>query len=69
MRGWYELRSDSDPRFNKLGKDFVCPYRGSLNFDRFKHIAKICMKYGLTEPPPDIKFFIFWEGEEEHAKP
>lgn len=67
MRGWFEIRSESDPRFNKTGQDFVCPHRGALNFDRFAWVELVCKRYGTT-PPRDLKYMIFWEGEEYAAE-
>lgn len=64
MRGWYEIRCESDSRFNKRGEDFICPYRGALNFDQYEWVKKICKKIGTVEPPSDIKFFVFWEDED-----
>lgn len=65
MRGWFEIRCGSDKRFNKRGEDFICPHRGTLNFDQYAWVRKKCMELGMVEPPSDIKFFVFWEGEDD----
>jgi hypothetical protein len=63
VRGWYEITSKLDPRFNKIGKDFICPYRGAMNFDRMAWVEKCCKKYGV-DAPADLRYFVFWDGEQ-----
>ncbi len=60
MRGSYEVVSAKDPRWNKHGRDFICPERGALNFSMVDWVAMKQWMLGI-EPPDDLQYFVFWE--------
>lgn len=59
MRGSYQVVSLMDPRWNKIGKDFICPHRGALNFDMKKYVEKTSERLQCL-PPADLRYFIYW---------
>lgn len=64
MRGWYEITSQEDRRFVKSGKDFICPFRGPLNFNFTEWVWKQAERL-KCEIPRDVRLKVFWHGEEE----
>lgn len=61
MRGHYQVTSQSDPRWNKLGRDFICPYRGALNFNLQNHIDRTRARL-QKDPPADLTYYVYWDG-------
>ena len=64
MRGFYRVISVSDPRWNKVGKDFICPNRGPLNFDMHMYVDEKSYELG-ADPPPDLKLYSDWKKDEK----
>lgn len=60
MRGSYEVVSLRDPRWNKCGRDFICPNRGALNFSMVDWVQHKEWELGC-KPPEDLQYLIFWE--------
>lgn len=70
MRGIYQVVSQADPRWNKTGRDFICIYRGALNFCIHKYIERMKKKFSAEHAPWDLRYFVFWEGDpngQEHS--
>lgn len=63
MRGWYRVVSASDPRWNKVGRDFICPNRGPLNFDMQQYVEDRTFELG-ADPPADLKLYVDWEKKD-----
>lgn len=48
----------------KSGKDFICPFRGPLNFNFTEWVWKQAERL-KCEIPRDVRLKVFWHGEEE----
>lgn len=64
MRGWYRVISASDPRWNKIGRDFICPQRGPLNFVMIDYVEKTSERLGVL-PPADLKLYVDWDRKDD----